>query len=50
MIFTILREHVPSEATARTRLVAALKQHGGCEQKMDESQNALRVVREATQD
>jgi hypothetical protein len=50
MIFTILRQDVPNEATARTRLIAALKQHGGCEQKLDSSQNALRVVREATED
>jgi hypothetical protein len=49
MIFTILRQDVQDEATARNRLVAALKQHGGCEPRMDESQNAARIVREATE-
>ena len=50
MIFTILRQDVADESTARQRLIAALKQHGGCEQRLDESQNAVRVVREATED
>lgn len=49
MIFTILAEDCLDESTARRRLIAAVKQHGGCEQRMDESQNALRIVREATE-
>jgi hypothetical protein len=50
MIFTVLAQDCPDEASARERLVAALKHHGGCEEKMDESQNAARIVREATKE
>jgi hypothetical protein len=49
MVFTIMRHDCLDEVTARQRLLAAVKQHGGCEQRLDESQNAVRIVREATE-